>query len=63
MAGEFKKTGKVLHLVQGLDVGGLEYMVVAFVNQLNRKKLLPSICCFDTLGELHNNLLNDTKAT
>ena len=63
MAPEMKNPCKVLHLVQGLDVGGLEYMVVALVNRLNRKKFLPNICCFDTLGELQNNLLNDTKTT
>ncbi len=63
MTAEVRNPCKVLHLVQGLDVGGLEYMVVALVNQLNRKKFLPSVCCFDTLGELHNNLLNDTKTT
>ena len=54
---------KVLHLLQGLDVGGLEYMVVALVNRLNRENFLPSVCCFDTLGKLQDNLLDDTKVT
>ena len=61
MAGDFKKPRKVLHLVQGLDVGGLEYMVVALVNRLDREKFLPSICCFDTLGKLQQTLAEDTK--
>ena len=63
MASEMRNPYKVLHLVQGLDVGGLEYMVVALVNRLDRRKFLPSICCFDTRGALQNNLLNDTQTT
>ena len=63
MATKIKNPRKVLHLVQGLDVGGLEYMVVALVNRLDRKKFLPFICCFDTIGKLHNSLPIDTKVT
>ena len=63
MASEMRNPCKVLHLVQGLDVGGLEYMVVALMNRLDREKFLPSICCFDTLGKLQNTLLDDTKVT
>ena len=61
MAAEIKQPRNVLHLIQGLDVGGLEYMVVALLNRLDRKEFLPSICCFDNLGKLQNSLLNDTK--
>lgn len=50
-----------MHLIQGLDVGGLEYMVVALLNRLDRKEFLPSVCCFDTLGGLQEKLSKDTK--
>ena len=63
MTAEISYPRKVLHLVLGLDVGGLEYMVVALLNRLDRERFLPSICCFDTLGKLQNKLLNDTKVT
>jgi sugar transferase (PEP-CTERM/EpsH1 system associated) len=61
MTAEIRYPRKVLHLVQGLDVGGLEYMVVALVNRLDRKKFIPSICCFDKLGKLQDKLLDDTE--
>ena len=61
MTVEIKKTRKVLHLIQGLHVGGLEYMVVELINRLDRRKFLPSICCFQTLGKLQAKFSDDTK--
>lgn len=47
---------KVLHLIQGLDVGGLEYVVINLLKGLNRDKYQPSVCCFDTLGSIADAL-------
>lgn len=63
MTANIKEPSRVLHLVQGLNVGGLEYMVVGLVNRLDRENHMPSICCFNTLGKLQNKLLDDTKVT
>lgn len=49
-------TVKVLHLIQGLEVGGLEYMVVNLIKGLNRGRFVSSVCCFDTLGALADDL-------
>lgn len=40
------------HLVQGLGIGGLEIMVVNFLERLDRQRFEPSVCCFDKLGLL-----------
>lgn len=42
----------VMHLVQGLDVGGLEMMVVSLAKRLDRERYRPAICCFDCVGPL-----------
>jgi sugar transferase (PEP-CTERM/EpsH1 system associated) len=63
MTAEVRYPCKVLHLIQGLDVGGLEFMVAALVNRLDRKEFLPSVCCFDNLGKLQDSLHNDTRVT
>lgn len=58
-----EETKNVLHLLQGLYVGGLEYMVARLVNRLDRDRFLPSVCCFDKVGALQNSLCSDTKVT
>jgi len=47
---------KVLHLIQGLEIGGLEMMVVNFIEKLDRSRFVPEVVCFDTLGELSERL-------
>ena len=61
MTAEIRYPRKVLLLVQGLGVGGLEFMVIELANRLDRKKFIPSICCFDKLGKLQDRLLDDTE--
>lgn len=51
-----QKKVKVMHLLQGLEVGGLENMVVNLLNGLNRDLYRPSVCCYDTLGSLSGAL-------
>jgi len=46
----------VLHLIQGLEIGGLEIMVVNFLERIDRSKYRPSICCYDSLGSLAQGL-------
>lgn len=41
-----------MHLIQGLEIGGLEMMVVNFLQRLDRTRFTPEVCCFDTLGDL-----------
>jgi sugar transferase (PEP-CTERM/EpsH1 system associated) len=43
---------RVVHLIQGLEIGGLEMMVVNFLQRLDRSRFSPVVCCFDTLGDL-----------
>ncbi|HEY4706344.1 MAG TPA: glycosyltransferase [Thermodesulfobacteriota bacterium] len=47
---------RVLHLVQGLEVGGLEYMVVNLIKGLDNARYAPAVCCFDGLGSLESKL-------
>jgi sugar transferase (PEP-CTERM/EpsH1 system associated) len=42
----------ILHLIQGLEVGGLEYMTVSLLKGLDRTRYQTSVCCYDTLGSL-----------
>lgn len=46
----------MLHLIQGLETGGLESMVVNLVKQLDPMRFQPRICCFDVLGEMTETL-------
>ncbi|HEC16059.1 MAG TPA: glycosyltransferase [Sedimenticola sp.] len=46
------KLVNVLHLIQGLDIGGLEIMVINLLKRLDRERYHSSVCCFDTLGSL-----------
>jgi sugar transferase (PEP-CTERM/EpsH1 system associated) len=47
---------RVLHLIQGLEVGGLENIVVSLLKGLCRERYQPSICCYDSLGSLTQSL-------
>ena len=46
----------VLHLIQGLEIGGLEIMVINFLERIDRSRYRPSICCYDSLGSLSQGL-------
>ena len=46
------KPVNVLHLVQGLEIGGLEIMVINLLERLDHARHRPAVCCFDTLGSL-----------
>ena len=46
----------VLHLIQGLEIGGLEIMVVNLLKRIDRSQYRPSICCYDSLGSLSQGL-------
>ncbi len=41
-----------MHLIQGLEIGGLEIMVVNLLERLGQGRYQPAICCFDSLGDL-----------
>ena len=42
----------VCHLIQGLGVGGMETMLVNMIAHLDSSRFKTSICCFDRLGPL-----------
>ncbi|MCK4622637.1 MAG: GT4 family glycosyltransferase PelF [Desulfuromonadales bacterium] len=46
----------VLHLIQGLEIGGLEIMAENLVKGLDPSIYRPSICCFDSMGVLAEDL-------
>lgn len=46
----------VMHLIQGLEVGGLEIMVINLLRGLDPARFRPSVCCFDSLGPLADEL-------
>lgn len=52
---------RVLHLIQGLEVGGLEYMVVNLLNGLDMRRYQSSVCCYDTLGPLVKSLNGEVE--
>ncbi|WP_166805041.1 glycosyltransferase [Nitrosococcus wardiae] len=43
---------RILQLVQGLEIGGLEQMVITLVERLDPVRFKPAVCCFDVLGAL-----------
>lgn len=45
-----------MHLVQGLEVGGLEIMVVNLLEHLDHARYRPAVCCYDTPGSLAGRL-------
>jgi sugar transferase (PEP-CTERM/EpsH1 system associated) len=47
---------RVLHLIPGLEIGGLEIMVANLVEGLDRRAFAPALCCFDRLGPLRERL-------
>lgn len=47
---------KLLHFIQGLEIGGLEIMVVSLLERIDRSQYRPSICCYDSLGSLSQGL-------
>jgi len=52
---------KIMHLLQGLEIGGLEKMVVSLINGLDRQRYDLSLCCFDGLGALTRLLPKEVK--
>nr|QNO46841.1 D-inositol-3-phosphate glycosyltransferase [Methanosarcinales archaeon ANME-2c ERB4] len=53
---EKMKKINLLHLIQGLEIGGLEIMVVNLLERLDHSRYRPSICCYDSLGSLSQGL-------
>ncbi len=51
----------VLHLIQGLEFGGLENVTLNLLGNLNKELYKTSICCFDTLGDLSGRISGDIK--
>jgi sugar transferase (PEP-CTERM/EpsH1 system associated) len=51
----------VLHLIQGLESGGLETVTVSLLERLDRTLYQPSICCFDNLGSLMERIKGKIK--
>jgi len=47
---------KVLHLVQGLGIGGLENVVVNLLKGIDSERYQPSVCCYDTLWSVAQSL-------
>ncbi len=47
-----------MHLILGLQVGGLETMVVRLVKALDQQRIEPMVCCIDQLGPLADELHN-----
>lgn len=45
----------IMYLLQGLQVGGLEKMVVLLARSLNRSLFSPCLCCYDSLGPLEKD--------
>lgn len=43
---------RILQLVQGLEIGGLEQMVITLIERLDMARFKPAVCCFDVLGTL-----------
>jgi sugar transferase (PEP-CTERM/EpsH1 system associated) len=43
---------RIVHLLQGLDIGGLELMVVGLVEALDPARFECSVICYDELGSL-----------
>ena len=46
----------IVHLVQGLEIGGLEMMVVNLLERLDRSRYRLAVCCYDTFGSLAERL-------
>ncbi|HHM06041.1 MAG TPA: glycosyltransferase [Gammaproteobacteria bacterium] len=46
----------VVHLIQGLQFGGLEMMAVNLIEGLDRRCYRPLVCCYDSLGPLAERL-------
>ncbi len=46
----------MLHLLQGLEIGGLEMMVVNLLARLDRSYYQPAVCCYDSQGSLGSRL-------
>jgi len=51
-----KEPCRLLHLVHGLNLGGLELMVKRLVEGLDPTKFQTTICCYDYCGELVNDI-------
>lgn len=49
---------KIMHLVQGLEVGGLERMVINLIERIDRDHFVSEVCCFDLMGSLSGRLIS-----
>lgn len=51
----------ILHLIQGLELGGLEKVTLSLIEGLDKNRYSCSVCCFDSLGELAKKINGNTK--
>ena len=47
-----KATHHIVHVVHGLDVGGMEIMIHRLVKRLDPRRFRSTVCCFDVRGSL-----------
>jgi len=53
----------VCHVLNRLDIGGMENGVVNICNQINRERFIPTICCLNALGPMADRLSPDVDLT
>jgi len=51
-----KATHHIVHVVHGLDVGGMEIMIHRLVKRLDPQRFRSTVCCFDVRGSLADDL-------
>lgn len=51
----------VIHILQSLEIGGMENGVVNLLNGLSRESFTPLLCCLEKEGPLRVRLSNDIK--
>ena len=54
---------KLIHVMQNLEVGGMENGVVNLCNRINRARFVPEICCLRGFGHMDEYLKPDVKVT
>jgi len=52
---------KICHVVNRLEIGGMENGVINISNQLDRTKFQPLICCLKGLGPMSHRLKSDVR--
>lgn len=54
-------TIKIIHIVQNMEIGGMENGVVNICNKLDRTKYLPAICCLKGFGPMIDKIKQDVN--